>query len=36
MVRQGVTNFKGSEQMSDPQHMLTVKNDFHRLFNLKI
>jgi hypothetical protein len=30
---QRFTNFKGSEQVSDPQYMLTVKNDLHRLSN---
>ena len=30
MALEGITNFKGPEQMTDPQNMLTVKDDFHR------
>jgi hypothetical protein len=30
MALEGFTNFKGSEQVPDPQYMLTVKKDFHR------
>jgi hypothetical protein len=33
MALQRLTNFKGSEQVPDPQYMLTVKNDLHRLSN---
>ena len=36
MPGQGFANFKGSEQMSHPQHMLTVKNDFHDRFRVKL